>query len=313
MTKMVRRILAGLAGLVVLSLLTGVAYQWFGTRQDLARHPMPGRLIDVGGHRLHIWCEGSGSPTVILESGLGGSTTDWGFVQPDVSRFTRVCAYDRAGLGYSDAGPSPRTTGRIVRELMTLLERAGISSPVVVAAASLGGFSARLFASEHADRVAGLVLIDASHEDQEMDMPPIARFVPLLAPLGVFRLLGISFTWDPDQLAPGVRDFARAARFRTTVYTASAGELRQVRESAAQVKGSRRTLSAPVVVLTGAHGNSGRWAELQRDQLRLSQASCQIIAAHSGHAIPIQQPEAVVLAIRRVVDAAREHKPPVCG
>jgi hypothetical protein len=105
--KLTKRVLIGLCSPLIVAVIAGATYQWAATRRDLAATPPPGRLVDVGGHRLHIWCTGSGTPSVILETGLGGSSADWGFVQPEVAGFTRVCSYDRAGMGYSDPGPSP--------------------------------------------------------------------------------------------------------------------------------------------------------------------------------------------------------------
>src|SRR5207247_9461711 len=113
---------------------------------------------------------------IFLETGLGGSSADWGFVQPEVSRFTQVCSYDRAGMGYSDPGPSPRTTRRIARELAQLLDRSGISGPAVLVGASIGGLTARVFASEYRERAGRVLLVDASDEDQDSDrplMPPV--------------------------------------------------------------------------------------------------------------------------------------------
>jgi pimeloyl-ACP methyl ester carboxylesterase len=158
MGRWTKRNLIAVGGLVVVAALTGAAYQWIATRRDLARTPPPGRLVDIGGHRLHIWCSGSGAPSVILETGLGGSSADWGFVQPEVAGFTQVCSYDRAGMGYSDPGPSPRTTRRIAYELVQLLDRTGITGQVVLVGASIGGLAVRVFASEHPERTAGLVL-----------------------------------------------------------------------------------------------------------------------------------------------------------
>ena len=134
------RILVGLCGLIVVAALAGAAYQWLATRNDLAATPPPGRLVDIGGYKLHLWCTGDGAPAVILDNGLGGSSPGWGFVQPDVARFTRVCSYDRAGMGYSDPGPSPRTARRIASELNELLARSGISGPAVLVGASHRGF-----------------------------------------------------------------------------------------------------------------------------------------------------------------------------
>src|SRR5262245_50771787 len=117
MKRRILRVGGLLLALPLLAVATGAAYQYVATRRDLARTPPPGRLVDVGGHRLHIWCMGTGTPAVILESGIGGTAYGWPALQPRIAAFTRVCAYDRAGFGYSDAGPEPRTSGQIAGEL----------------------------------------------------------------------------------------------------------------------------------------------------------------------------------------------------
>jgi pimeloyl-ACP methyl ester carboxylesterase len=302
-SRWIKRILIGFGSLVVVAAIAGATYQGVATRRDLARIPAPGRLVDVGGHRLHIWCSGSGAPPVILETGLGGSSADWGFVQPEVARFTTVCAYDRAGMGYSDAGPSPRTMGQIVRELAQLLDRTGVTGPVVVVGASIGGLAARLLASEHPDRVAGLVLVDASHEDQDVEVPRVAPFVPLLSSLGIFRLLGITFGPPPATLAPAVRGFAEVTGRRAAAYQTSVDEFTHLRQSAAELRAARRQLDMPVVVVTAGRGTDAEWLKLQRDQVSLSPRGCQMIAENSGHGIASGQPEIVIRAIQSVVDA----------
>src|SRR2546428_394610 len=105
MSRWTMRILVVLGAFLIVAALSGATYQWLATRKDLESTPLPGRLVDVGGHRLHLWCTGAGAPAVILDTGLGGSSAEWGFVQPEVARFTRVCSYDRAGMGYSDSRP----------------------------------------------------------------------------------------------------------------------------------------------------------------------------------------------------------------
>ena len=197
-----RRLVTVVGLMLSVAAVSGTAYQWIETRRDLAATPPPGRLVDVQGRKIHIWCSGSGAPAVILETGLGGTSADWGFVQPEAARFTRVCSYDRAGMGYSDPGPSPRTAGRIARELVELLERSGLTAPVILVGASIGGLTVRLFASEYAEHVAGLVLVDATPEDQLDPVPGLAAFVPLLASTGILRLLGVSFGIDAESLAP---------------------------------------------------------------------------------------------------------------
>jgi pimeloyl-ACP methyl ester carboxylesterase len=304
MWRWTTRILIGLCTGLIVAACSGATYQWISTRRELAETPPPGRLVDVGGHRLHIWCTGGGEPSVILETGLGGSTVGWGFVQPEVAGFTRVCSYDRAGLGYSDPGPSPRMPRRMARELEQLLDRSGIGGPWVLVAASSGGFMARLLASERSERVAGLVLVD--DEDQAHEIPRLAPFVPVLSSIGALRLLGISFGPTPGSLAPSVRGFARATQFRAAGYQAAAAEILHIRESAAEVRSTRRELTIPLIVVTGARGADETWRHLQRDHVGLSRRGCQIIADQSGHVVPLEQPSVVVEAIRLIVDAVRE-------
>src|SRR5262245_57252470 len=313
MRRWTMRVLVGLCGLIVVAALTGATYQWLASRRDLAAVPPPGHLVDIGGYRLHLWCTGDGAPAVILDAGLGGTSTGWGFVQPEVARFTRVCSYDRAGMGYSDPGPSPRTARRIASELAELLTRSGIAGPVVVVGASLAGFNVRVFASDHPERAAGLVLVDASHEDDAHEVPRMARFVPLLSNIGVLRLFGVAFGESIESLSPSVRQFAQATRFRAAGYQAAADEIIHVRESAQEVRNSRRTLTIPVLVVTGARGAGENWRRLQQDQASLSERGCLIIAQQSGHVVSVDQPEVVVDAIRTVVETARGHDAPLCA
>jgi pimeloyl-ACP methyl ester carboxylesterase len=312
MRRWTLRILISLCGLIGVTALTGATYQWLATRSELAATPPPGHLVDIGGYRLHLWCTGEGAPAVILDTGLGGSSAGWGFVQPDVARFTRVCSYDRAGMGYSDPGPSPRTARRIASELAELLGRSGIDGPVVLVGASIAGFDVRVFASDHPERAAGLVLVDASHEDDVHEVPRMARFVPLLSTIGVLRLFGVSFDQRIESLAPSVRQFARATSFRTAGYEAAADEIIHIRESASEVRSSRRKLTIPVLVITGGRGADENWRRLQRDQASLSERGCLIVAQDSGHVVSVDQPEVVVDAIRTVVETARGHDVPLC-
>jgi len=158
------RILLGLLALIVLLALGGATYEAIMAAGDSKRYPPPGQLVDVGGYRLHLHCIGQGSPTVVLDTGLGAFSLDWGAVQPHIATSTRVCAYDRAGLGWSDPGPTPRSPQQFVAELHALLTKGGVEGPYVLVAHSISGKTARLFASQHPDEVAGMVLVDARHE-----------------------------------------------------------------------------------------------------------------------------------------------------
>jgi pimeloyl-ACP methyl ester carboxylesterase len=307
------RILVGLCSLIVVVAVTGVTYQWLATRRDMARTPPPGHLVDIGGYRLHVWCIGTGAPAVILDTGLGGSSADWGLVQPEVARFTRVCSYDRAGRGYSDPGPSPRTARRNATELAALLSHGGIAGPVVLVGASIAGLDIRLFSSDYPDRAAGLVLVDASHEDDPHEVPRIARFVPVLSTIGALRLFGISFGPRIESLALSTQQFARATRYRTAGYKAAADEIIHVGESADEARRSRRKLTIPVVAVTGARGADQNWRRLQQDLASLSVRGCLAVAQQSAHVVAADQPDVVVGAIRTVVETARGRDVPLCA
>ena len=153
-----------LAAGVLLVLLAAASWQEVAPRVNAA--PQPGILIDIGGHRLHIHCQGSGSPTVVLEAGMSGWSVDWARVQPEVSRHTRTCAYDRAGYGWSDEAPGLRSSAQVAKELRALLAGSAIEEPIVLVGHSLGGLHAQMFARTYPASVAGLVLIDSVHRDQ---------------------------------------------------------------------------------------------------------------------------------------------------
>src|SRR5215218_4840882 len=179
--------------------VVGAIYQVIATARAERAHPPPGELVDVGGHRLHIHCVGQGSPTVVLDGGTGEMSAHWVLVQREVSDTTRVCAYDRAGMGWSEMGPEPRDAKRISSELHALLKGANIEGPFVLVGHSFGGLYTRTYAARYPDEVAGVVLVDSSSPDQ-FSYPPVARdsYEPqkqmfavssLLARLGVVRLL----------------------------------------------------------------------------------------------------------------------------
>ena len=152
---------ASLAVLLVL-LLVGYIYEPMAEAADAKVYPPPGQLVDVGGYRLHINCTGTGSPTVVIDAGLGDWSTTWGgYVQPEVAKTARVCTYDRAGMGWSEAGPLPRDAGQIAKELHTLLQNANIPGPYIMVGHSLGGLPVRVFVHDYASEIAGVVLIES--------------------------------------------------------------------------------------------------------------------------------------------------------
>lgn len=310
----------GVVGLLLAGALAGASYQWLAGRRDLAAIPPPGRLVDVGGHHLHIWCTGSaapGTPSVLFDSGLGGGAFSWARVAPEVAKFTQTCTFDRAGMGYSDPGPSPRTSGQIAKELAELIRNSGIARPVILVGLSFGGFNTRIVASEYPDLVSSLVLVSASHENQgaryaaagvPSGKPPSValKLAPIAASLGILRLMGVTFAAPPERAHPDVRPFVRATAYRTSRYYAMADELEHTRESGLEVAATRRKLSIPLVVVSPGKGSGVRAEinrDLQADLATLSDRACQVITEDSGHGIG-NQPELVVKAIRDVLLAA---------
>lgn len=158
-----RKLLNLLMAAAGVSLCTGMAVAAAGvTQAQVAPYLHPQRLVDVGGHRMNIYCTGHGSPAVILDAGAGYTTWTWHKVQPQVARITRVCSYDRVGMGFSDGGPLPRDASATVNDLHTLLQRAGIQPPYVLVGHSIAGLYEPLFADRYPHEVAGMVLVDAS-------------------------------------------------------------------------------------------------------------------------------------------------------
>lgn len=188
--------LAALLGLV----LVGYIYEAMAETADAKTYPPPGELVDVGGYQLHINCTGTGGPTVVIEAGLGDWSTGWGLVQPEVAKRTRVCTYDRAGWGWSDAGPLPRDATQFAKELHILLKNANIPGPYVMVGHSLGGLVVRVFVHDYASDVAGAVLVD-SMVPQQFTQSPMAEqsqagaqsqpfsILAVLARFGIVRLL----------------------------------------------------------------------------------------------------------------------------
>ncbi len=150
---------ASLATLLGLMLI-GYIYEPIAEAADAKAYPPPGQMVDVGGYRLHINCTGEGSPTVVIESGWGDMSASWGWVQPEVAKTTRICTYDRAGMGWSESSPQPRTAREFAKELHTLLAKANEPGPYVLVGHSLGGYTMRVYAHDYPGEVAGLVLID---------------------------------------------------------------------------------------------------------------------------------------------------------
>ena len=306
--------------------------------------PAPGQIVDIGTHRLHIRCQGDGAPAVIFDAALGASSLSWSLVQPAVARITRACAYDRAGFGWSEAGPLPRTAGRIADELHELLRRAAVNPPYLLVGHSFGGLVMRLFAARHREDVAGLVLIEpaipeewATPGDEQRLLIArgarlcdygaiaakrgLARAVSILVGLGALgpaRALvalisrGTLRREDEGILAPIWKLPPEARRVLTHAWTqpkffeALGSQIRTICDSAAEVlHGAPADYDhLPLVVISSATASERR---LECDA-RLAQMSARgrhVLAENSGHWIPLDAPNVVVGAIGDLVREVR--------
>lgn len=327
-----KRIGLGLLCLVVVVLLGGASYQFISTKIDENKYPPPGQMVDVGGYRLHLHSMGTGGPTVVLDAGLGNIGVDWGLVQPEIAKFTRVVTYDRAGTGWSEKGPKPRTSAQIVQELHTLLHAAKIPGPYIIVGHSFGGGNAQLFAATYPTEVVGVVLVDACHEAQERRLPPNPMeggfmhkpvMIRLASMLGVNRLLMNMYSKGTTPPIPQPMWDAHVALCLTTkhwcsmydeagVLTLSLKQLEEANRSALAEK-SCIVITAGLLPDLSALGideslkkymeeSTVVWNELQKELVAKFSHGRQIIAEKSDHMIPWHQPEVIVQAVQEIIE-----------
>lgn len=319
-----RRVLLSLLALIVLLAAAGYLYENISEARDRRFNPMEGKLVDVGGRKMHIDCAGEGSPTVVLDSGLGDSYLSWHKVQPQIAAFAHVCSYDRAGLGYSEPSSAARTSKVIAAELHALLEAANVPPPYVMVGHSLGGYDVRVFTSLYRSEVVGMVLVDASHPDQENRFPRELKdlqgswnreteFVAYTMPFGIPRVLGLC---EDDVVA-------RAADCNLHSRREQLAEMRAFPESATQTAATGTLGDMPLAVLSHdpdkpssdlppelARATNEAWEKMQEELAHLSTRGTQTIAKNSAHYIQIDRPDVVIDAVRRVVEEARQRAIP---
>jgi pimeloyl-ACP methyl ester carboxylesterase len=322
----ITRIPLGLLALLMVLAASGASYEAIMAAGDATRYPQPGQLVNVGGYHMHIHCVGQGSPTVILTSGAGGFSAEWSVVQPQLAQTTRVCAVDRAGLGWSEPGPAPRTPARIADELHTLLVNAGEPEPYVLMAHSAGGKHVRLFAQRHPQDTAGIVLIDPRSEYIEDHMTAAEadaeragqqgfhRMLASMRPVGLIRL-----TWAAlwPSMLPVTAKLPYDVRETIGVLQARPGDIAtaQAENTSAAVDNDRLRGAAlgdlPLVVLGAGSSveHTPHWRASLAYQAGLSTNSRLAIIPGSDHSIHWEDPALVVSAVRDVVDAARTSEP----
>ena len=318
---MISRALLASVLLVGLAVVAGVSYEAVMARGDATRYPPPGRLIAVGGHRLHLHCLGAG-PTVVLNSGAGGFSAEWRLVQSEMAREARVCAFDRAGLGWSEPGPEPRTPERIALETHLLLTNAGEAGPYVLVAHSAGGKHARLFAQRYPKEVSGLVLVDPRSEYVEDHMTSqeaeaerattrdFRQMVGRTRSLGLLRL-----TWAalwPSAL-PVTAKLPHDLRETLGILQSQPGHLRtaEAEDAAAATNNDelRGALLGNVPLFILGSGTQverdANWRGSLEYQAGLSTNSRLEVLPGRDHCIHWDDPGPVVAAVRKVLEATR--------
>src|SRR6266545_1783885 len=282
---------AAFMALAVLALASvGAGYETIQESVDASAYPMPGQQVDVGGHRLHLHCTGTGSPTVVLEPGLGEISSMFGWIAPAVARDTRVCVYDRAGRGWSESAAGPQDGVQIATDLHTLLDRAHISEPYVLAGHSFGGLYVRIFAARYPQQVAGLVLLDAT-TPTSTTLPTNAgsynllgratTLLPIVSRLGATRLVCHS---SYGGLPPQSRDEERASCATARAARSTLDELNQSPTAMKQAEALTNLAGKPLIVVTAGKSDTA-WLSRQNDLARLSTNNLHRVIPNATHAV----------------------------
>jgi pimeloyl-ACP methyl ester carboxylesterase len=301
----------------------GGGYETVREAMDANAHPMPGQLVDVGGHRLHLHCTGSGSPTVVLETGGGEMSSHFGWIAPAVARDTRVCVYDRAGRGWSEPADTVQDGAQIATDLHTLLHRANVPGPYVLTGHSFGGLYVLTFAARYPDEVAGMVLIDSTAPNWNAQpavaatsagysydlLGRVSALISGTARLGLSRLVDLFF---PNSLPPRSHEEARATSATANSARSMIDEYLYAGASAEQAASLRNFADKPMIVLTAGSGSNAAWTVAQNRLATLSTNSAHRTiagATHQGLVEDRNNAAATSQAILDVVTSVRNVRP----
>lgn len=306
--------------LVLLALTSlGGVYQAVGAWADAKAFPMPGQLVDVGGRSLHLRCTGSGTPTVLLQPGAGEFSSNTGWISPAVAKQTRVCVYDRAGRGWSDPADAPQDGAALVTDLHTLLARAHVAGPYVVAGHSFGGLYTLAFAARYPDEVVGMVLLDSTAPKPATNLTKVTRsgsydvmshLSAMVATLGEVGFSRLYSHVEAGTLPPRSRDEVRASIAKANTVKSTIDEYVQSNRAMEQAGDLTDFGAKPLVVVTAGKGSAPDWAARQDRLAALSTNSAHRTVVGAAHEdLVAKQPDGAQSsqAIMDVVSAVRHH------
>ncbi|HZV60274.1 MAG TPA: alpha/beta hydrolase [Candidatus Eremiobacteraceae bacterium] len=321
------RIVLSLVVLVAVTVGAGATINAVVTHHYRSMHPAAGTVYVVDGYKMHLHCSGEGSPTIILDAGLGDDSLIWAKVQPELAKTTRVCSYDRAGFGWSDPRPGPRDADRIAQELHLLLTEAGISGPIVLMGHSAGGLYIRAYATRYPNNLAGLVFVDGSTPLQEDRFPDEIKqeeknaereFTKLqwLEILGETRAMGQCKQFEGFDDVTG--KMIAENQCRASQVTAMSKEHQSLRQSGNETVGTGPFGDVPILIFSqdpepqqsesrtrGDVEFSKVWNEMQEELKHLSTRSRRIIATGSGHYIQVDRPDLLNAEVTNFIQQIR--------
>lgn len=335
--RWLKRILLGLIAVLAIAVSLGAVWHAWRGANDLERFPSPGELVDIGGRRLHLVCEGTGEPLVLIENGLTADFSAWDLVLPEIAKTTRVCIYDRAGLGFSDPSQHPTQARQVTEDFAALRAAAHLNGPTILVGWSAGGVFARHHIASRPDDIVGLVLVDSSHEQQGLRLPTwpnqeeidksfadMLRWCDRLEWTGLVRALGIYEQQMGNLNIPqAMREHVVAMFNRNGSCRGVAHEMEGFRADVRSTTPPQSLDDLPLVVLTRGRPSEAKdfpvaiepvqikeaddaWWTLQRELVALSTQSKQVKLNDSGHGIPFERPDAIVQAVSELVERFRQ-------
>ncbi len=312
-------------------LIAGYIFQRIGEVSDAAHSVPPGEMIDIGGRRLHVIRRGSGGPAVVIEAGGAGSSSMWWPLQDRLAALTTVITYDRAGLGWSDSVPLPRSIEARADDLAAMLARVDVSAPWIMVGLSYGGPLIRLLAKRHPEQIAGMVFVDIAHEAVFSTLGArtylrrttvMLRIVARIAQVGILRALRIKGLPQPETALPFTAEQQKALDSLNPTSSAlftgadEFASMQRIAEAMAGLSEPGKLGRLPVAVISHGQPFPGPFAVLETNHLQgqqqlaaLSSNSLFVVAENSSHGVPVQEPELVIEVIQRVVAAVRDGAP----